>query len=114
MAEGFVKRGAGEKSPAGVLGVSPNSFFFPHEWGIQGVDTQGYPDDNNARAYIKEIDERFYYGVDDIKAMVANKQRIDTSIYHDSAKIMAESINNTIDKLDNVRKSLPNLQRPSK
>ena len=64
--------------------------------------------------YIKEIDERFYYGVDDIKAMVANKQRIDTSIYHDSAKIMAESINNTIDKLDNVRKSLPNLQRPSK
>ena len=37
------KRGAGEKSPAGVLGVSPIFIKFPQDWGIKGVERQLSP-----------------------------------------------------------------------
>jgi hypothetical protein len=33
-----MKRGTGDSSPDGVLGVPPIFFNFPHDWGIQGVD----------------------------------------------------------------------------
>ena len=33
------EQGSPEGSPSGgVIGVSPNLSFFPHEWGIEGVD----------------------------------------------------------------------------
>lgn len=56
--------------------------------------------------YVKEMDERFYYSVEEIKALASKKQKIDVTIYHGLAKQLAETMNDTIDKL-NARFSNP-------